>query len=145
MNKLKNLFVLIGFVSMLPFASAGAFEDFFAAARRDDESTVVKLALRGFDLNAVDEHGNIVGEGDAYAQTRFIINKAEKALVQLGAGLKNVVRTRMFVTDISQWEAIGRAHGEYFKHIKPAATMVEVKALIDPKLLVEIEFTAWVG
>ena len=94
---------------------------------------------------AVDEHGNVIGEGNAYAQAQFIISKAENALVQAGASLQNVVRTRMFVTDISQWEAIGRAHGEYFKHIKPAATMVEVKALIDPKLLVEIEFTAWMG
>ncbi len=94
---------------------------------------------------AIDEHGNLVGEGDAHVQTSYIIQKAERALQQLGAGLQNVVRTRMFVTDISQWEAIGKAHGAYFKDIRPAATMVEVQALIDPKLLVEIEFTAWVG
>lgn len=94
---------------------------------------------------AIDAHGNVVGEGDAYAQTRFIIQKAADALAQLGTDLHSVVRTRMFVTDIAHWEQIGKAHGEFFKEIKPAATMVEVKALIDPKLLVEIEFTAWVG
>ena len=121
--------------------SGAPWEDIVGYSRAVRTGPLIEIS----GTTAVDEHGNIVGEGDAYAQTRFIINKAEKALVQLGAGLKNVVRTRMFVTDISQWEAIGRAHGEYFKHIKPAATMVEVKALIDPKLLVEIEFTAWVG
>jgi enamine deaminase RidA (YjgF/YER057c/UK114 family) len=94
---------------------------------------------------AIDAQGNVVGEGDAYAQTRFIIQKAADALAQLGTGLHSVVRTRMFVTDITQWEQIGKAHGEFFKEIKPAATMVEVKALIDPKLLIEIEFTAWMG
>ncbi len=93
---------------------------------------------------AIDEHGDLVGVGDAYVQTQFIIGKAQKALQQLGADLENVVRTRLYVTDITQWEAIGKAHGEYFKAIKPAATMVEVRALIDPKMLVEIEFTAWV-
>jgi enamine deaminase RidA (YjgF/YER057c/UK114 family) len=75
---------------------------------------------------------------------RFALRKIEKALNQAGATLEDVVRTRMFVTDISRWEEIGRAHGEFFREIKPAATMVEVKALINPELLVEIEATAFI-
>ncbi len=91
---------------------------------------------------AVDEQGNVVGRGDPYRQTQFILSKIEQALIAAGASLKDVVRTRMFVTDIRQWDKIGRAHGETFRQIRPAATMVEVKALIDPALLVEIETTA---
>lgn len=91
---------------------------------------------------ATDENGNIIGKGDAYAQTVQIIKNLEKALKALGAGLENVVRTRMFVTDISRWEEIGRAHGEFFREIMPATTMVEVSKLIDPDMLVEIEADA---
>ncbi|GAB3510874.1 RidA family protein [Emticicia fontis] len=91
---------------------------------------------------ATDNSGELVGKNDIYIQTKFIILKAEKVLEQLGAGLKDVIRTRIFTTDISQWEAIGRAHGECFRTIKPCATMVEVSALIEKDYLVEIEFTA---
>jgi enamine deaminase RidA (YjgF/YER057c/UK114 family) len=84
----------------------------------------------------------IIGENDAYAQTIFIFNKIKMALEAAGANMSDVIRTRMFVTDISQWEAIGKAHGEFFKTIKPAATMVEVSRLIDDRLLVEIEVSA---
>ncbi|MDM8520840.1 RidA family protein [Anaerolineales bacterium HSG6] len=91
---------------------------------------------------AVDETGEVVGVDDPYTQTRFIITKIEKALVVAGVTLQDVVRTRMYVTDISQWESIGRAHGEFFSEIRPASTMVEVSALVDPKHLVEIEVTA---
>jgi enamine deaminase RidA (YjgF/YER057c/UK114 family) len=91
---------------------------------------------------ATDSSGNIVGRGDAYAQTRQIIANIEQALAAAGALLTAVVRTRIFVTDISQWEAIGRAHGEAFSKIRPAATMVEVRRLIDPDIMVEIEVDA---
>ncbi|MCB0570672.1 MAG: RidA family protein [Phaeodactylibacter sp.] len=94
---------------------------------------------------AVDEHGHTVGQGDAYRQMKFILEKIGKALQQAGASLEQVVRTRIFVTDISQWEAIGRAHGEAFGHIMPATSMVEVSRLISPELLVEVEVDAVIG
>jgi enamine deaminase RidA (YjgF/YER057c/UK114 family) len=91
---------------------------------------------------AVNENDKVVGPGDGYTQTRFIIEKAEKAINGLGGTLSDVVRTRMFTSDISQWEKIGKAHGEFFGKIKPVTTMVEVKSLIRPEFMVEIEFTA---
>lgn len=94
---------------------------------------------------AVDESGTVVGLEDVGAQTRFIIQKIEKALIACGASLTDVIRTRIFVTDISQWEAVGRVHGEFFSTIKPASTLVEVKALISPELWVEIEVDAVVS
>lgn len=91
---------------------------------------------------AIDEHGEIVGINDGYAQTIQVIRNIERALRQAGGTLENVVRTRMFVTDISRWEEFGRAHREYFGEIRPCATMVEVRALIDPRMLIEIEVEA---
>lgn len=91
---------------------------------------------------AVDENNQLVGKGDAYQQAHFIIGKIEKVLQQAGASLKDVVRTRMFVTDISRWEEYGKAHGEYFSTIKPCTSMIEVKGLIEPEYLIEIEATA---
>jgi len=84
----------------------------------------------------------LIGKGDIYAQTVFIFNKIERVLTEAGATLNDVVRTRMFVTDITQWEAVGKAHGEFFRNIKPVATMVEVSRLINDDLLIEIELTA---
>ena len=83
-----------------------------------------------------------LGKDDAYAQTKFIIEKIEKVLQRAGASLRDVVRTRMFVTDISRWEEYGKAHGEFFKDIKPCTSMIEVKGLIAPEYLIEIEATA---
>ncbi|WP_337044902.1 RidA family protein [Emticicia sp. 17c] len=91
---------------------------------------------------ATDNSGELVGKNDPYIQTKFIILKVEKVLEQLGAKLADVIRTRIYTTDISQWEKIGKAHGEFFQTIKPCTTMVEVKSLIDKDYLVEIEFTA---
>ena len=84
----------------------------------------------------------IVGKGNIYEQTKFIFLKIEKALIEAGAGLKDVVRTRMYVKDISQSEIVGQVHAEFFAEIKPAASMIEVKGFIDPDLLIEIEVTA---
>jgi enamine deaminase RidA (YjgF/YER057c/UK114 family) len=91
---------------------------------------------------ATGDDGRIVGQGDAYAQTVQILKNVQKALVQAGVTLQDVVRTRIFVTDISKWEAVGRAHGEVFREIRPVATMVEVSRLIDADMLVEIEVEA---
>jgi len=91
------------------------------------------------------EGDKVIGENNAYDQTRFILHKIEAALKEASAGLSDVIRTRIFVTDISRWEEIGKAHGEFFGEIRPATTMVEVKALIQPGLLVEIEASAVVS
>lgn len=91
---------------------------------------------------ATDRQGKVVGKGDPYGQTRQIIANIEHALESAGARLTAVVRTRIFVTDITQWEAVGRAHGEAFGSIRPATTMVEVRRLIDPDMMVEIEVEA---
>ncbi len=122
----------------LNISSGAKWEDTIGYSRAVKIGNVIEVA----GTTALDENGNAVGINDPYQQTKFIFAKIEKALISAGAGLKDVVRTRMFVTDISHWEEIGRAHGEYFREIKPASTMVEVKSLISPEMLVEIEVTA---
>lgn len=91
---------------------------------------------------ATDESGEIVGVGDPYAQTVQVLKNIECALVRLGASLEHIVRTRMYVTDISRWEEYGRAHGEILRDVMPATAMVEVSRLIDPRMLIEIEADA---
>lgn len=91
---------------------------------------------------ATDANGAIVAPGDAYAQTIQVLKNLESALVRAGASMGDVVRTRMFVTDISLWQEYGRAHGEYFRDIRPVTSMIEVKGLIDPFMMIEIEADA---
>jgi enamine deaminase RidA (YjgF/YER057c/UK114 family) len=118
-------------------SSGSPWEDIVGYSRAIRIGNVVEVA----GTTAMD--GDIlIGKGDMYKQTVFIFKKIEKALAEAGATLNNVVRTRMFVTDISQWEEAGKAHGEFFKTIKPVATMLEVSRLINDDLLIEIEVTA---
>jgi enamine deaminase RidA (YjgF/YER057c/UK114 family) len=117
--------------------SGSPWEDIVGYSRAVKVGNIIEVA--GTTAMDVD---TLIGSGDIYAQTKFIFEKIEKALQQLGGSLNDVVRTRMFVTNIDQWELVGKAHGEFFAAIKPVATMVEVKRLINEGLLIEIEVTA---
>ena len=121
-------------------SSGSPWEDIVGYSRAVRVGNIVEVA----GTTAMDGDP-LVGKDDLYAQTVFIIKKIEKALHEAGAGLTDVVRTRMFVTDIARWEEAGKAHGEFFKNIKPVATMVEVSKLINDDLLIEIEATAIVS
>jgi enamine deaminase RidA (YjgF/YER057c/UK114 family) len=123
------------------YASGTQWEERYGYSRAVHIGNVVEVS----GTVAVDEAGVIIGEGDAYAQTAFVLKKIEAVLTKAGASLKDVVRTRAYVTDIRQADAYGRAHGEAFADIRPCTTMVEVKALIAPEYLVEIEVTAVVA
>lgn len=120
------------------YSSGAKWEDIVGYSRAVKIGNTVEVT----GTVAVDANNELVGKNDAYAQTRFIIEKIEAVLKRAGASLNDVVRTRMFVTDISRWEEYGRAHGEYFGTIKPCTSMIEVKGLIDPEYLIEIEATA---
>jgi enamine deaminase RidA (YjgF/YER057c/UK114 family) len=122
----------------LNISSGVKWEDIIGYSRAVKIGNMIEVA----GTTALDEEGNLVGPDNPYEQTKYIIAKIEKALISAGAALTDIVRTRIFTTDISHWEEIGRAHGEFFRGIKPASTMVEVRSLINPGMLVEIEATA---
>lgn len=119
-------------------SSGAKWEDIVGYSRAIQAGNIIEVA----GTTAVNEDGNVIGINDPYTQTKYIIQKAEKALKELDADLTNVIRTRIFTTDITKWEEIGKAHVEYFREIKPVATMVEISKLISPEILVEIEFSA---
>lgn len=120
------------------YSSGAAWEDIVGYSRAVKVGNVIEVT----GTVAADENGNVVGRDNSYEQTRYIIQKIEKVLIQAGSSLNDVVRTRMFVTDIAQWEEYGKAHGEFFGTIRPCTTMVEVSKLISPEYLIEIEATA---
>lgn len=120
------------------YSSGAKWEDIVGYSRAVKVDNIIEVT----GTVAVDDNSNLVGGNDAYEQTKFVIQKIEKVLQKAGASLKDVVRTRMFVTDISRWEEYGKAHGEFFKTIKPCTTMVEVSKLISSEYLIEIEATA---
>ncbi|MGB1250429.1 MAG: RidA family protein [Candidatus Promineifilaceae bacterium] len=128
-------------MTRLNISSGSPWEDIVGYCRAVRIGDVVEVA----GTVASDENGNVVGKGDAALQAHFIFTKIEKALKKAGASMSDVVRTRMFVTDISQFEAIGRTHGKFFRDVRPVATMVEVTALVSPDYLIEIEVTARLG
>lgn len=120
------------------YSSGAKWEDIVGYSRAVKIGNLIEVT----GTVAVDDNNNLVGKDDAYAQTKFIIEKIEGILKRAGASLQDVVRTRMFVTDIARWEEYGKAHGEFFGQVKPCTSMIEVKGLIDPDYLIEIEASA---
>lgn len=120
------------------YATGAKWEDIVGYSRAVKIGNIVEVT----GTVAVDENSQLVGGNSAYEQTRYVLSKIEAVLQRAGARLQDVVRTRIYVTDISRWEEYGKAHGEFFREIKPCTTMVEVSRLISPDYLVEIEATA---
>lgn len=120
------------------YSSGAKWEDIVGYSRAVRIGNIIEVT----GTVAVDDNSNLVGGNSAYEQAKFVIQKIEAVLRRAGASLSDVVRTRMFVTDISRWEEYGKAHGEFFKDIKPCTSMIEVKGLISPEYLIEIEATA---
>ncbi len=118
-------------------SSSAIWEDQIGYSRAVKIGRVVEVS----GTSAIDRD-KIIAPNDAYQQTKFIIRKIEKAINEAGGTLEDVIRTRIYVTNINDWSAVGKAHGEFFRNIKPATTMVEVKSLIDPNFVVELEATA---
>ena len=127
-------------MTLVDCASAGAWEPVVGDARAGRVGNFIFVS----GTTATDANGLVVGRGDPYAQTVQVLQNIEAVLQRAGATLANVVRTRIFLSNIDHWEIVGRAHGEFFGSIRPASTMVEISRLIDPSLLVEIEVDAFV-
>jgi len=120
------------------YSSGAVWEEIVGYSRAVKAGNIIEIS----GTTAVDETGEIRGLNNPYEQSRFILEKIAKVLSQAGASLNDVVRTRIYVTDINNWKEIAKAHSEFFKDIKPAATMVQVVSLIDKRMLVEIEVSA---
>jgi enamine deaminase RidA (YjgF/YER057c/UK114 family) len=120
------------------YSSGSKWEDIIGYSRAVKMGNTIEVT----GTVAVDDDGESVGKNDPYEQTKFIYQKIEKVLHQAGASMNDVVRVRMFVTDISRWQEYGRAHSEFFKEIRPCNTMVQISALIGPEFMIEIEATA---
>lgn len=118
-------------------SSGSKWEDIVGYSRAVKVGNIIEVA----GTTAMDGD-TVVGKNDVYAQTVFILQKIELVLIQLGSSLNDVVRTRMFVTNIADWQLVGNAHGEFFKTIKPVSSMIEISSLINDDLLIEIEVTA---
>lgn len=125
-------------MSRIKISSGAKWEDIvgYSRAIRVDNRVIVG------GTTAVDENSEIVGKGNAYEQTKYVFRKIEKYLNELGSSLENVIINRIYVTDISKWEEIGKAHSEFFGKIKPCCMMIEVKGFINPDMIVEIETEA---
>jgi enamine deaminase RidA (YjgF/YER057c/UK114 family) len=125
-------------MSRTNYSSGAKWEDIVGYSRAVRVGNIIEVT----GTVAVDDNSQLVGKDDPYAQTKFILEKIEAILKKAGASLNDVVRTRMFVTDISRWEEYGKAHGEFFRKIRPCTSMIEIKGLIASEYLIEIEATA---
>ncbi|HMV15505.1 MAG: RidA family protein [Chitinophagales bacterium] len=124
-------------MNRITYTEGSPWEPIIGYARAVKTGNIIEISGTTATVN-----GEVVGKGDVYEQTKCILGKFDKVLQELGASMNDVVRTRIFCTDISQWEAIGKAHGEFFSEIKPATGMYQISKLISDDLLIEIEATA---
>jgi len=129
------------FMERINYSSGAKWEEIVGYSRAVQVGDLLEIT----GTVAAGEDGKVVGQNNAYEQTKFIIQKIQAVVQKAGFRLEDIIRTRLFVTDIARWEEYGRAHGEFFAAIRPCTTMIEVKALIEPEYLIEIEASAIVS
>ena len=137
-RRFSYLYTYFNVMSRNNYTSGAKWEDIVGYSRAVKVGNTIEVS----GTVATDDNNSLVGGNNAYEQTRFILQKIDGVLKKAGSSMKDVVRTRMFVTDISRWEEYGKAHGEFFSSVKPCTSMIEVKGLIAPEYLIEIEVTA---